>query len=247
MLLFKFSHTSWCWGWKARTHCSGMTLGLMKNLYVALTIEMGVDSSNFLVPRLSSEASNELAQLRQIQTWSLSVIAGTNAGVRSALVRGSSILVPIPTAPTQNGATTFSSFIWDSCASPRVQFFVRLLIHGRVQCCVNLCRKSIVGRVARCVKPAIKQRRRANTLSSTALLLKIFLGEQEGVPPLLKNFGLSWLYATGTSGNDGLALSIERKQPQSGRRFDCQKLELNYGRDGCRRKIEQQHMLGANS
>jgi hypothetical protein len=33
---------------------------------VAQAIEMGVDSSNFLVPRLSPQASNELAQLREI-------------------------------------------------------------------------------------------------------------------------------------------------------------------------------------
>jgi len=35
-------------------------------------------------------------------------------------------------------------FVWDSRAPPRVQFFVWLLIHGRVQCRVNLCLKSIV-------------------------------------------------------------------------------------------------------
>jgi hypothetical protein len=41
-------------------------------------------------------------------------------------------------------AHSAAKFIWDSHAPPRVQFFVWLLIHGRVQCRVNLCRKSIV-------------------------------------------------------------------------------------------------------
>lgn len=37
-----------------------------------------------------------------------------------------------------------AKFIWESRAPPRVQFFVWLLIQGRVQCRVNLHRKSIV-------------------------------------------------------------------------------------------------------
>jgi hypothetical protein len=150
------------------SHCT------KKNMSVAQTIEMGVDSSNFLVPRLSSEASNELAQLWQIANL---VIFSDNRDKRrgpfclgqgkvdsGALYR----LLQSRTAPSHLAA----KFIWDSCAPPRVQFFVWLIIHGSVQCRVNLSRKSIVD--SPMCEVCNQERRRANTLSSTAHLLKNF-------------------------------------------------------------------------
>ena len=37
-----------------------------------------------------------------------------------------------------------AKFIWETRAPPRVQFFIWLMVHGRVQCRTNLFRKTIV-------------------------------------------------------------------------------------------------------
>ncbi|XP_066374589.1 uncharacterized protein [Miscanthus floridulus] len=167
-----------------------------KKLSVAQVVAVGVDSPSFLVPRLSAQANSELAQLGHIVSMvSLSnnrdkrrgpFCLGQGRFDSGSLYR----LLQSRTAPPHPAA----KFIWNSRAPPRVQFFVWLLIHGRVQCRVNLCRKTILDSSI-CEVCSLED----ETASQNSILVPL------------------WPYATGTSGSDEMGLYSERRQSQFSR------------------------------
>ena len=93
-----------------RTHRSGMMLGTMKMLWLIGSQPYTVTAQRkicllrkqlrwewilqtFWYPGFPQRQAMNYLNFGRLQTWTFSVTAGTNAGVRSALVRGSSTLV----------------------------------------------------------------------------------------------------------------------------------------------------------
>jgi hypothetical protein len=120
-----------------------------KNVSVEQVCASGTLDSNLFVPRLSNQDTSEFSQLQQIVIQSFrqhSVTPETNAGDPFCLGQGKldsgSLyrLLQSRNAPPHPAA----KFIWNSHAPPRVQFFVWLLMHDRIQCRTILFRKTII-------------------------------------------------------------------------------------------------------
>ncbi|TVU23656.1 hypothetical protein EJB05_26035, partial [Eragrostis curvula] len=101
---------------------------------------------HFLVPRLSTVASNELAALEALLTnitltndedERVCPLAAPNGQLKSA---------PLYKLAMQNEGEpcNFFEFVWHNRAPPRIQFFAWLLVHGRIQCKTNLLTKHVV-------------------------------------------------------------------------------------------------------
>jgi hypothetical protein len=122
------------------THCTN------KKISVKQVFTEGVDNEHFWVPRLTPQAMQDLAELKLIvQSRSLTPVPDSRRGPfcmpngkfdSGNLYRllKSKDGMPHPAA----------KFVWSSKASPRVQFFMWLLVHGRIQRKSNLFRKKVV-------------------------------------------------------------------------------------------------------
>jgi len=132
----------------------------------------GLTDSRLFVPRLSAQASAELSQLQTIVSQVVLSSARDNRRgpfclPQSKLDSGSLYrLLQSKDAPPHPAA----KFIWETRAPPRVQFFIWLMVHGRVQCRTNLFRKTILIHLyAKSVGSHMKQ---VSTLPSNAPLRK---------------------------------------------------------------------------
>jgi hypothetical protein len=122
------------------SHC------VKKNLSVAQVMADGLDNPGFLVRRLSAQANDQLDELRELL---LHVELQSEPDVRSGpfcLPNGkfdSGGLYRL--LKSRDGIVLPSAaFVWESRAPKRVQFFVWLLMQGRIQCRTNLLKKKVV-------------------------------------------------------------------------------------------------------
>jgi hypothetical protein len=106
----------------------------------------GLNQPSLFVPRLSPQAGAELQQLEDIVgqvvlNETRDARRGPFCIAQGKLDSGSLYRLLQSKDASPHPA---AKFIWESRAPPLVQFFVWLLVYGRVQCTTNLLRKRIV-------------------------------------------------------------------------------------------------------
>jgi hypothetical protein len=129
----------------------------------------GLRDPNLFVPRLSAQAKSELNQLQAIlsqvilsdardkrrgpfcnlycsrktglRRWPSSAVLFSNIKSAPAInqLPASSIFISQQISPATDHQPAERAIVWESCAPPRVKFFIWLMVHGRVQCRTNLC------------------------------------------------------------------------------------------------------------
>jgi hypothetical protein len=122
------------------SHCSKKTLS------VSQVMDEGIDSPGFLVRRLTTQAMDQLEEVRHLLLHTeLRDVPDARSGP-FCLPQGKfdsgglyRLLKSREGSPLQS-----ASFVWESRAPKRVQFFTWLLMQGRIQCRTNLVNKRVV-------------------------------------------------------------------------------------------------------
>ena len=117
-----------------------------KGLSIAQLQSCGIDCSQLWVPRLSQQAMSELDEVRSILEQSSTTAEPDSCQGPFCLPCGKfdsgSLYRLLKSKDGQPQPA--ASFIWESRAPRRVQFFMYLLSQRRIQCRVNLLRKKVL-------------------------------------------------------------------------------------------------------